>query len=540
MRNLATVSLLTFTMFFTIVFAGYTQNFVALGSERAPIKYVKGSGSNIGLYVGVEFKPIGFNLQKSNTGEMGVLRTFRASAGGSGGMVLRGAGQGFGKADHNQTGYFKIPPRNNFNIIYDEMSTLPIKNAPGFPFKLKTQDETDFQLKPMNRYVLEKGTTSEIFLPILCLDQDFDVPPGSPDANFTMTAMSDTVQQTYVGLYRFDQYLNENIISKVWYIDNTLAWYEGTVTDAEYIMISFSYVEIDPNSYNNPPAGYYDITHAHLYPGFAQWVIWAASHNQNMESFLDGYNYIGSLNGEPPVPADSIMDFYNLNHLVFMMAEMTEFKGRFPGPDGANLLTSPNLKPYALIQTDPDRFEEQNNSEGIEFSANYSFDADGAIKSFKWEFDGGSISDNQIIKLKFKNQIPDSTPVILTVKDDKGEQSKDTVFIPYSEVITRIQMDDYTNEIPQKFELNQNYPNPMFAATTIPFKINMPGAIEIQIFNLLGQNVKAIVYDKFMPGVYQLTWDGKDDYNKDVPAGIYFYQIKSSNFVQARKLVIIR
>jgi hypothetical protein len=540
MKKLASVSLLIFITFFIIVSAGYSQNFVALGSEQAPIKYIKGSGTNIGLYIGVEFMPTGFNLQKNNTGEMGVLRAFRAPAGGSGGMVLRGAGQGFGKANHNPTGYFKIPARKNFKIIDDEMPLLPTKNRPGLPVNLNAQDETDFQLLPMNRFVLEKGTTAEIFLPILCFDQNLDVPPSSPDPNFTMTAMSDTVQQAYVGIYRFDQYLNQNLISKIWSVDDFLAWYEGTVTDAEYMMMSFSYVEIDPNSYDDPPAGYYTITHAHLYPGFAQWVIWAASHNQNMQSFLDGYNYIGSLNGESPVPADSIIDYYYLNHLVFQMAEMADFKDRFSAPNGANLLTPPNLKPYALIQTDPSRFDEQNNSSGIEFSAKYSFDADGGIKSYKWDFDGGSISDSQIIKLKFKNQISDSTPVILTVKDDRGEQSKDTVFVPYSEVNTKIQMDDFINEIPTKFELNQNYPNPMFSATRIPFKIITSGNFEIQIFNLLGQQVKSIANHKLMPGTYQLSWDGKDNFNQDVPAGIYFYQIKSDDFVQARKLVIIR
>lgn len=540
MRNLAIASLLTITIFFLIVSSGYSQNFVALGSEQAPIKYIKGSGSNIGLYVGVEYKPTGLNLQKSNTGEMGVLRAFRAPAGGSGGMVLRGAGQGFGKANHNPAGYFNNPPRSNFKIIDDEMASLPIKSKPGLPVSLKTQDETDFQLLPMNRYLLEKGTISEIFLPILCLNQDLGVPPDSPDPNFTMYAMSDTVQQTYVGIYRYDNYLNENVVSNVWFNDGRFVYFPTQLTEAEVLMITFCYVEVDSTTLNQDPVGYYDVIHAHLYPWIAQWVIWASSHNQNMQAFLDGYNYILSLRGLPPVSAESIIDLYYLNHLVFTMAEMADFKGRFPAPEGANLLIPPNLKPYALIQTDPDRFDEQNNSTGIEFSAKYSFDTDGDINSYKWDFNGGSISDSQTIHIKFKIQSSDGTPVILTVTDDNGEQSQDTVIVPYSEVITKIQKDDYANDMPVKFELNQNYPNPMFTATMIPFKINTPEIIEIQIFNLLGQHVKAMVQDKFMPGTYQLTWDGKDNFNKGVPGGIYFYQIKSSDFVQARKLVIIR
>ncbi|UCE06618.1 MAG: T9SS type A sorting domain-containing protein [bacterium] len=533
---LSLISLISFTGGISSIHA---QNFVALGSEQALIKYIKGSGSNIGLYVGVEYKPSGLSLQKGETGEMGVVRMFRMGNGG--GNVLTGAGQGFGKAVIHQPTAPTSTKKDIHKLIHDGRVMFKIKNNKNMIHKVMTNGEEDFQLMPVYDYKLEKGAVSEILLPVLCLDQDLPVPPGDPDPNFTTSTMSDTVQQAYVGIYRCDKYINENIISKIWFIDDYFAWYEGTLTEAEIIMILFCHIEVDSNSFSQPPEGYYDIIHAHLLPIWAQWQIWAASHNQDTDSFLEGYNYILELQGYPPVPADSILDLYYLNHVVFAMAEMNEFKDRFPAPEGSSSLQIPNLEPYSFIQTNKELFEQQNNADGIEFSAKYSFDADGEIEAFQWEFHGGSIIDSQAIKIKYKNQIADSTPVILLVVDDTGNESRDTVFVPYSEgVVTKIQMDDNRIEIPLKFELKQNYPNPMYTSTMISFKLNTPEIIEIQIFNLLGQKVRTIIHDKFMPGNHKLTWDGKDKYNKDVPAGIYLYQIRSGDLVHTRKLVVIR
>ncbi len=519
----------------------HSQNFVALDSKQALIKYIRGSGSNIGLYVGVEYNPSGFSLQKSVTGEMGVVRMFRIDVG-VGGNVLKGAGQGFGKARIDRSHSFMVPQKNNFKFIHaGKMSILKVQDYTNLIPAIMTNEEENFQLRPIYDFKLEKGVISEIFLPVLCLDQDLPVPPSQPDENFTTSTMSDTVQQTYVGLYRCDKYINENIISKVWFVDDMFAWYEGELTEAEIEMIIFCHVELDSSSLYRPPSGYYDITHAHLLPIYAQWPIWAASHNQDMQSFLDGYNYIRSLQGLSPVAADSIIDLYNLNHLVFLMAEMDEFKKRFLIPEGADTLSIPNLKPYAFIQTDPNLFREQNNTAGIVFSAKYSFDVDGEIKSYKWEFDVDSIDNDPVIQIKYKNQIADSTAVILTVVDNNGIESKDTVFVPYSDgVVTKVEIDVDRMELPLKFELEQNYPNPVNKLTTIPIKINAPEFVEIQIFNVIGQEIRSLAHDKFMPGNYKLAWDGKDNNGNDVPAGLYLYQIKSGGLVHTRKLVLLR
>ena len=98
--------------------------------------------------------------------------------------------------------------------------------------------------------------------------------------------------------------------------------------------------------------------------------------------------------------------------------------------------------------------------------------------------------------------------------------------------------------VPGDLFLAQNYPNPFSVGHTSNFlfyvaQLNSPHFISFNIFNILGQEVKTLVNQEKQAGFYNIQWDGRDNTGKIVPAGIYFYRLKSDKQQILKKLVLI-
>ena len=100
--------------------------------------------------------------------------------------------------------------------------------------------------------------------------------------------------------------------------------------------------------------------------------------------------------------------------------------------------------------------------------------------------------------------------------------------------------EDQKDELLREFSLGQNYPNPFNPQTSISFYLKKSGKISIKVYNILGQRVRDLVDSYYQNGEHKADWDGKDDNGKDVSTGIYFYQIKTENSIQAKKMVLLR
>ena len=90
------------------------------------------------------------------------------------------------------------------------------------------------------------------------------------------------------------------------------------------------------------------------------------------------------------------------------------------------------------------------------------------------------------------------------------------------------------------FSLGQNYPNPFNPTTSIQFQIPEEGMVTIQIFNILGNLVKTLSHENMTPGTHQVQWDGKDETGVQVSNGTYFYQLRFQNFIETRKMTMVR
>jgi len=100
--------------------------------------------------------------------------------------------------------------------------------------------------------------------------------------------------------------------------------------------------------------------------------------------------------------------------------------------------------------------------------------------------------------------------------------------------------EDHIPELPKGFSLSQNFPNPFNSTTTIQYSIPVSSEVTITFFNLIGEEVKTIKYHNQEAGQYLVTWDGKDNRGNSVSTGIYFYHMKAGEFIQTRKMLIIK
>jgi flagellar hook assembly protein FlgD len=94
--------------------------------------------------------------------------------------------------------------------------------------------------------------------------------------------------------------------------------------------------------------------------------------------------------------------------------------------------------------------------------------------------------------------------------------------------------------------LYQNYPNPFNKQTIIKYYLPdigyQPAEIKLEIYDLLGRRVRALVDERQYPGEYTATWDGKSESGDDLPSGVYFYRlfVSKAEFSKPRKLVLMK
>ncbi len=90
------------------------------------------------------------------------------------------------------------------------------------------------------------------------------------------------------------------------------------------------------------------------------------------------------------------------------------------------------------------------------------------------------------------------------------------------------------NVIPQTFTLNQNYPNPFNPSTIISYSIPKESKVTLKIYSLTGELVETLVNDVKSAGTYKVEWQA------NVASGVYFYKIAAGDFVQTKKMILLK
>ena len=93
---------------------------------------------------------------------------------------------------------------------------------------------------------------------------------------------------------------------------------------------------------------------------------------------------------------------------------------------------------------------------------------------------------------------------------------------------------------PDEYILQQNYPNPFNPSTTIRYSITTPENVSIKIYDIAGKLVNEITREHNQAGEYELIWNGKNNFGERVSSGTYFYQIVAGDYVEAKKMILIK
>ncbi len=94
--------------------------------------------------------------------------------------------------------------------------------------------------------------------------------------------------------------------------------------------------------------------------------------------------------------------------------------------------------------------------------------------------------------------------------------------------------------IPTEYYLRQNYPNPFNSSTIIQFGLPERAEVKIVIYNILGQKVRTFNLGVMDAGRHQIIWDGRNEAGNIVASGVYFYQMRTAKFTQAKKLLFLK
>ncbi|MCL4278358.1 MAG: T9SS type A sorting domain-containing protein, partial [Ignavibacteriaceae bacterium] len=93
----------------------------------------------------------------------------------------------------------------------------------------------------------------------------------------------------------------------------------------------------------------------------------------------------------------------------------------------------------------------------------------------------------------------------------------------------------FNSNLPERFELYQNYPNPFNPLTTIKYDIVKAQDVKVIVYDILGREVATLVNAQQRPGTYEVRWDASN-----VSSVIYFYQLKTKDYVDTKKMILLK
>jgi hypothetical protein len=90
-------------------------------------------------------------------------------------------------------------------------------------------------------------------------------------------------------------------------------------------------------------------------------------------------------------------------------------------------------------------------------------------------------------------------------------------------------------DVPEQIALQQNYPNPFNPSTTIQYALPFRSHITLAVYNTLGQIVKELVNGEMGAGFHSVEFAAKG-----LPSGVYFYRMRAGDFVQTKRLLVLK
>ncbi len=133
--------------------------------------------------------------------------------------------------------------------------------------------------------------------------------------------------------------------------------------------------------------------------------------------------------------------------------------------------------------------------------------------------------------------LPDSGIYTIIATDFEGDDLGE-----YFLIILRSPTDADDNGVglPADYVLDQNHPNPFNPQTTISFRLLRSSDVSVDVYNVLGENIRTLVFGRKTAGRHSILWNGRDENGEEVPSGIYFYRLATDEFSDTKKMLLLK
>ena len=149
-------------------------------------------------------------------------------------------------------------------------------------------------------------------------------------------------------------------------------------------------------------------------------------------------------------------------------------------------------------------------------------------------------------RYSFPNIIPES---IVRYNDDYGAMlleafetelickfiNKEGDLIDSCKITRSVTTSENDDKAPKRFSLEQNYPNPFNPSTNIIYTISENSEVSLKIFNPMGELIETLIDEEKSAGTYSANFNAGN-----LPSGIYFYQLQAGDFIEKKKMVLIK
>ena len=135
------------------------------------------------------------------------------------------------------------------------------------------------------------------------------------------------------------------------------------------------------------------------------------------------------------------------------------------------------------------------------------------------------------------------TPNVWNGSPDNGEFYPEGTYVVISGAASKAarQQDILTLDLPGSFDLGSIYPNPFSSTTTIEYQLPEESPVRIEIFNIVGQRVKVLIDNNNMSaGNWRSIWNGTDESDNAVAAGVYIVHLQAEGYTETSKVVLVK
>lgn len=94
--------------------------------------------------------------------------------------------------------------------------------------------------------------------------------------------------------------------------------------------------------------------------------------------------------------------------------------------------------------------------------------------------------------------------------------------------------------LPAVSRLHSNFPNPFNPRTTIKFDLSLSGHVELAVFDVAGRLVKRLVSESMSAGSHDAVWEGRDSAGRQASTGVYFFQLRTSDTIDTKRMTLIK